>query len=207
MPSRLLYLGCQPGQDVMDLQDGLNAVTALPAQATATALLAVDGVFGSKTAARVCDFQQRNGLAADGIVGPQTWGVLVALLLSVPGLQVNRPVGGSGPGPAKGTDGSPVHGKDPKGYSGGHSGGGGKQAPSGHSGGGKQSQSGASNTGGKGGGGHDGGGSKQAPSGQSAGGGSTVWSPAFSGYYKSSTGGGSGKASGGSSSGGGAKGG
>jgi peptidoglycan hydrolase-like protein with peptidoglycan-binding domain len=38
--------------------------------------LAVDGVFGSATAAVVRDFQRRSGLAADGIVGTHTWAKL-----------------------------------------------------------------------------------------------------------------------------------
>jgi Tol biopolymer transport system component len=33
----------------------------------------LDGVFGARTAAAVAQFQQRNGLAPDGVVGPQTW--------------------------------------------------------------------------------------------------------------------------------------
>ena len=36
--------------------------------------LAVDGDFGSKTDAATRDYQQKNGLAVDGIVGAQTWG-------------------------------------------------------------------------------------------------------------------------------------
>ena len=37
----------------------------------------VDGIFGSKTYAAVLAFQKANGLAADGFVGPLTWGKLV----------------------------------------------------------------------------------------------------------------------------------
>ena len=37
----------------------------------------VDGIFGSKTKAAVLAFQKANRLAADGIVGPLTWGKLV----------------------------------------------------------------------------------------------------------------------------------
>ena len=37
----------------------------------------VDGIFGSKTKAAVLAFQKANGLAADGIAGPLTWGKLV----------------------------------------------------------------------------------------------------------------------------------
>lgn len=39
--------------------------------------VAVDGIFGPNTEAAVKAFQQGNGLAADGIVGPQTWPKLV----------------------------------------------------------------------------------------------------------------------------------
>ncbi len=111
MPSRLLYLGCQPGQDVMDLQDALNALTAAPEQSSAYALLTVDGMFGADTASRVREFQQKNALPVDAVVGRSTWGVLVALLERIPGLQIHRPIGGSGPGPAKGMEGEAVHGK------------------------------------------------------------------------------------------------
>jgi hypothetical protein len=40
--------------------------------------LVVDGVFGAKTKAAVIDFQSKNGLTADGIVGPATWAKLLA---------------------------------------------------------------------------------------------------------------------------------
>ena len=47
----------------------------------------VDGIYGSKTAAAVKDFQRKNGLAVDGIVGSAT---LAAL-----GMQGSTPSGGS----------------------------------------------------------------------------------------------------------------
>jgi peptidoglycan hydrolase-like protein with peptidoglycan-binding domain len=40
----------------------------------------VDGTFGPETEAAVRDFQERNALAVDGIVGPNTWRALVPLL-------------------------------------------------------------------------------------------------------------------------------
>ncbi|HEY0640313.1 MAG TPA: peptidoglycan-binding protein [Pseudonocardiaceae bacterium] len=42
--------------------------------------VATDGVFGTQTRSAVVTFQQRNGLVADGVVGPQTWPVLVTEL-------------------------------------------------------------------------------------------------------------------------------
>ncbi len=38
--------------------------------------LSVDGDFGAKTQAAVKDYQQKNGLSVDGIVGTNTWGAL-----------------------------------------------------------------------------------------------------------------------------------
>lgn len=37
----------------------------------------VDGMFGSKTKAAVMIFQHDNGLDEDGIIGPETWRMLV----------------------------------------------------------------------------------------------------------------------------------
>lgn len=57
------------GEDVKDLQKVLNATVANNS-------LVVDGIFGNLTKAAVIAFQKRYGLTADGIVGPQTWGVV-----------------------------------------------------------------------------------------------------------------------------------
>ncbi|MEU6078285.1 peptidoglycan DD-metalloendopeptidase family protein [Micromonospora sp. NPDC047074] len=55
-----------------DLVRGLQ--TALNARG---ASLLVDGGFGAVTATAVRSFQSRNGLVADGLVGPVTWSVLI----------------------------------------------------------------------------------------------------------------------------------
>jgi hypothetical protein len=44
--------------------------------------LAVDGIFGSETEARVKSFQQSKGLTVDGIVGNQTWEALIITVRS-----------------------------------------------------------------------------------------------------------------------------
>jgi hypothetical protein len=68
------------GNYVQMLQQGLNQLpSALPA-------LATDGIFGTKTVARVREFQSKQNLAIDGIVGPNTWGVLLDLLGKLIGL-------------------------------------------------------------------------------------------------------------------------
>ena len=64
----VLRLGAS-GPMVAELQRRLNQAGAKPA-------LEVDGVFGGQTRGAVMVFQQRQGLVADGIVGPQTWGAL-----------------------------------------------------------------------------------------------------------------------------------
>ena len=55
------------GSDVTELQKLLN---------NNGYNLTVDGQFGSKTQAAVKDYQQKNNLAVDGIVGTNTWGAL-----------------------------------------------------------------------------------------------------------------------------------
>lgn len=55
------------GSDVKKLQETLNNYGYK---------LAVDGQFGSKTQAAVKDYQKKNGLQVDGIVGKNTWGSL-----------------------------------------------------------------------------------------------------------------------------------
>lgn len=37
----------------------------------------LDGIFGTQTRNAVLTFQSRNGLSADGILGPNTWGKLM----------------------------------------------------------------------------------------------------------------------------------
>lgn len=57
------------GSDVTELQKLLNQNGYS---------LAEDGVFGDKTQAAVKDYQKKNNLAVDGIVGANTWGALTA---------------------------------------------------------------------------------------------------------------------------------
>lgn len=59
------------GPAVKKLQEALNARGAEPP-------LKVDGIFGPKTEAAVRAFQEQNGLAPDGVAGPDTWGALGA---------------------------------------------------------------------------------------------------------------------------------
>jgi peptidoglycan hydrolase-like protein with peptidoglycan-binding domain len=99
--ARTLTVGSLGG-DVAALQDALNQVgtnAALPEQRTALPLLVPDGAFGTKTQVRVKDFQNKNGLVGDGIVGPLTLGRLQELADVVqPGMSTSRPAGGVGGG-------------------------------------------------------------------------------------------------------------
>ena len=66
------------GQAVKEVQSALNLKpSSLPA-------LKVDGNFGPKTKSKVVEFQQRNGLVADGIVGPLTLDELLRGLFPPP---------------------------------------------------------------------------------------------------------------------------
>lgn len=56
------------GASVRQLQQALNE---------AGYALDVDGGFGPKTKAAVIDYQKKNGLAVDGVVGSETWGSLM----------------------------------------------------------------------------------------------------------------------------------
>lgn len=69
---RTLQLGSE-GNDVMLLQSVLRKL--------GYDVGPVDGNYGSSTLEAVARFQRRFGLTADGIVGPQTWGVLEQFLL------------------------------------------------------------------------------------------------------------------------------
>jgi len=95
--NRLLYLYCEPGDDVRDFQDGVNAIRNLPGQSSAFDPLAVDGIFGSKSLKRAQEFQRLNGLLVDGLVGNGTWGTLLELLHGKGGhIPADRPPGGTG---------------------------------------------------------------------------------------------------------------
>ncbi|MFD3437214.1 peptidoglycan-binding protein [Streptomyces sp. NPDC058685] len=59
-------VGAPKAEGIKNIQRHLNDFGWTPA-------LVVDGIFGAKTDAAVRHFQQRNGLAADGIVGNKTW--------------------------------------------------------------------------------------------------------------------------------------
>jgi N-acetylmuramoyl-L-alanine amidase len=64
---RTLYWGAT-GQDVKDVQYRLRQWGYYDGL--------IDGVFGSTTSVAVRNFQAKNGLRVDGVVGPQTWQAL-----------------------------------------------------------------------------------------------------------------------------------
>lgn len=67
------------GSLVVDLQQKLNL---LPSNLVR---LVADGAFGPKTKARVVEFQGKNNLSPDGVVGPLTWEQLIQLVAQVSG--------------------------------------------------------------------------------------------------------------------------
>lgn len=110
--ARLLYRGCEPGMDVMELQECLNHARQAVGEGSAFQTLTVDGAFGPMTHGRVLEFQRGHALTADGVVGSKTWGMLEVVLCGIPGLVVNRPLGGGGnAGAGQGTQGQAVYGK------------------------------------------------------------------------------------------------
>jgi peptidoglycan hydrolase-like protein with peptidoglycan-binding domain len=55
----------------------------------------IDGQFGTGTRNAVIEFQQKNGLLPDGIVGPQTWAALATTPVTVePPTPTNNSTGG-----------------------------------------------------------------------------------------------------------------
>jgi peptidoglycan hydrolase-like protein with peptidoglycan-binding domain len=73
MPDLALY---SQGLQVRQLQELLNSVL------TEQPRLKVDGIFGSKTQARVIAFQKQAKLPPDGVVGPRTTKALVVSVLA-----------------------------------------------------------------------------------------------------------------------------
>ena len=73
--------------------------------------LTVDGIFGDKTERAVIQFQYKNALVTDGIVGPKTWAMLFGLTTDVQeslgsshGIEINNHMLGKGeylPGPTQ----------------------------------------------------------------------------------------------------------
>ena len=75
------------GDEVKELQTALN---------NKGYNLSVDGVFGSKTQAAVKDYQSKNSLQVDGIVGKNTWGSLLPTTSESTGTTTNTATGTSG---------------------------------------------------------------------------------------------------------------
>jgi peptidoglycan hydrolase-like protein with peptidoglycan-binding domain len=72
------------GDDVQERQALLNALTDTdsPLGQTNLPMLETDGEFGSRTMMRVKEFQSRNNLIPDGVIGPQTDAQMDAIWLN-----------------------------------------------------------------------------------------------------------------------------
>jgi peptidoglycan hydrolase-like protein with peptidoglycan-binding domain len=95
---RMLKVGCQPGPDVMDLQDALNVLLGTYRAGSPNPPLIVNGVFGPQTRLRVMEYQRSRGMLADGVVTVVVWERICVSLARIPGLVVVRPLGGGGAG-------------------------------------------------------------------------------------------------------------
>lgn len=67
------------GPAVQELQSRLNGWLTTEGARTGLRLLVTDGIFGPRTEAAVRAFQRARQLRGDGVVGPQTWGQLLAV--------------------------------------------------------------------------------------------------------------------------------
>ena len=81
---RTLKIGSR-GDDVAQMQKALNSLPSNQAR------LATDGVYGSKTAGRVKEFQRQNRLAVDGIFGPISFETILKLLGKILGTPPGKP--------------------------------------------------------------------------------------------------------------------
>ncbi|HEY8563754.1 MAG TPA: peptidoglycan-binding domain-containing protein [Pyrinomonadaceae bacterium] len=84
------------GEDVRERQALLNALidTENPLGQSNLPYIEDDGEFGSKTAMRVKEFQSRNNLTIDGVIGPQTDAQMDAIWIAF--LRKGRPRSSSG---------------------------------------------------------------------------------------------------------------
>ncbi len=80
------------GDDVKELQRRLNS---------AGYSVAVDGSFGNQTRSAVQDYQKKNNLTIDGVVGSQTWGSLLGSVNTPQGTAQGQTGGGSYEGTGK----------------------------------------------------------------------------------------------------------
>lgn len=80
---RNLHVGLV-GEDVAERQGLLNALTDIdnPLGQSNLPELETDGAFGSRTVMRVKEFQSRNNLTVDGVIGQQTDAQMDAIWLA-----------------------------------------------------------------------------------------------------------------------------